>query len=147
MSTLRKLRRRNHTVENRLETIPWGPLPYEKAMSEVLLEFANPLLDDSDSNKSFRGKITMAAFCWNLALMPSNEQKAEINKFMDEISGRDAIKCDSLQEILHVLVDRKKALFTHDNRLIVNYEIIQEKAGPRLIVMSIPYQDYLSSNK
>jgi hypothetical protein len=42
-------------------------------MSEVLLEFAEPSLEDSDDDKSFRGKIDLAALSWNLTFMAPNE--------------------------------------------------------------------------
>jgi hypothetical protein len=46
-----------------------------------------------------------------------------------------------MQQSVHMLLDRKKALFADDKRLIVDYEVVQEKAGPRLLVMSTPVGD------
>jgi len=110
-------------------------------MSEVLLEFAEPLLEDSDDDESFRGKIAMAVLCWNLAILPPNEGEAELDSFVDELGGRVTFRHSGVHEALQMFIERKKALFAHDNRLIINYEIVEEKTGPRLLVMSTLFDD------
>lgn len=141
MSTLRKLRRKGHTPRNRLEPIPWRPLPPVRKMSEVLLEFAEPLLDAFDDDSHFRDLTAIAVFCWNLTFLPPKEGEAAINDIVKQMAGRDAFKGRGLREALRALIERKKALYADDNRLIVNYEIIQEESGPRLLVMSSPIED------
>ncbi|MHC4678787.1 MAG: hypothetical protein ACYTEK_08820 [Planctomycetota bacterium] len=141
MSTLRKLRRTSGTSRNRFEPILLEPLPFIRKMSEVLLEFAEPLLEAFDDDSHFRDVIAMAAFCWNLTLLQPNEREAAINDIVKQMAGRDAFKRVGVREALRVLLDRKKALFADDNRLIVNYEIVEEETGPRLLVMSSPIKD------
>ncbi len=141
MGTLRKLRRTSYTPGNRFESIPWEHLPYARKMSELLLEFAEPLLDDSDDDKSFRAKIGMAALSWNLTFVPPNEQEATLNGMVSELGRPDALMRRGIQESIHMLMDRKRTLFADDNRLIVNYEIVEERTGPRLLVMSSPVKD------
>jgi hypothetical protein len=141
MGTLRKLRRISHTHKSRFESIPWELLPYARKMSEVLLEFAEPLLEDSDDDESFRNKIALAALSWNLTCVPSNEQEATLNNMVEKLGGRDAFIRRGIQESIHMLMDRKRTLFANDNRLIINYEIVEEKTGPRLLVMSSPVKN------
>jgi len=141
MGALRKLRRTSHTSKDRFESIPWMPLPYARKMSEVLFEFAEPLLEDSDDDKSFRAKIALASLSWNLTFMVPNEQEAAVNDMVEELGGRDAFVRRGIWESIHMLMDRKRTLFADDNRLIINYEIVEEKTGPRLLVVSSPVKD------
>jgi hypothetical protein len=141
MGTLRKLRRISHTPKSRFESIPWELLPYARKMSEVLLEFAEPLLEDSDDDESFRSKIALAALSWNLTFMPSNEQEATLNNMVKELGRLDAFVRCGIKESIRMFIDRKRTLFANDNRLIINYEIVKEKTGPRLLVMSSPVKN------
>jgi hypothetical protein len=141
MGTLRKLRRTSHTPQSRFESIPWELLPYARKMSEVLLEFAEPLLEDSDDDESFRSKIALAALSWNLTFVPPNEQEATLNNMVEKLGGRDVFVRRGIQESIRMFIDRKRTLFADDNRLIVNYEIVKEKTGPRLLVMSSPVKN------
>ncbi len=43
-------------------------------MSEVLLDFANPLLDEAKSDKEKRTAITISALIWNASLLPEREK-------------------------------------------------------------------------
>lgn|GEM_PF-924083 len=138
MGTLRRLRRISHTPKSRFESIPCELLPYARKMSEVLLEFAEPLMEDSDDDESFRSKIALAALSWNLTLMPKNEQEATMHNIVEELGRFDAFVRCGVRESIRMLIDRKRTLFADDNRLIVNYEIVEEKTGPRLLVMSSP---------
>jgi hypothetical protein len=60
---------------------------------------------------------------------------------VEELGGRDAFVRRGIWESIHTLMDRKRTLFADDNRLIVNYEIVEEKTGSRLLVMSSPVKD------
>ena len=142
MNTLRKLRRKGHTPKNRLESIPWESLPPVRKMSEVLLEFAEPLLDAFDDDSHFRDLTAIAVFCWNLTFLSPKEREAAMNDVVDRMAGRDAFKGRGLREALRALIERKKTLYADDNRLIVNYEIVQERTGPRLLVMSSSNKSY-----
>ncbi len=141
MGTLRKLRRASRTLRNRLEPIPWELSSYARKMSEVLLEFAEPLLEDSDDDEAFGGKIALAALSWNLTFMSPNEHEAALNNMVEELGGRDAFIRHGIRDSVRMLINRKRALFANDNRLIINYEIVGEKSGPRLLVMSTPVKD------
>ncbi len=141
MGTLRKLRRAGHTSKNRFEFIPWELSSYVRKMSEVVLEFAEPLLEALDDDSHFKHGIAMAVFCWNLTFLPPNEQEAAMNDIVKRMAGRDVFKRVGLREAVRAMLDRKKALYADDNRLIVNCEVVKEKSGPRLLVMSSPIKD------
>lgn len=141
MSALRKLRRKDHLTGHGIEPFTGRPLPLEGEMSEVLLDFAEPILEGMCDDSYFDDAIAFSALCWNLALVPSQEQRAHLNDAADAMAGSDLFKQRGMQQSVHMLLDRKKALFADDKRLIVDYEVVQEKAGPRLLVMSTPVGD------
>jgi hypothetical protein len=106
-------------------------------MSEVLLDFAGPILQDLD-DRDFKAAITFSALCWNLALLRSEDQRTHLNNAISAIAESDPFKHREIQPFVRMLLDRKKALFADDKRLIVDYKVVEEAAGPRLLVTSTP---------
>jgi len=91
-------------------------------MSEVIADFAAPLLKEADDETSASVAISMAMMGWNLAVMPEDEQEDMIKEMIAKISktGSDAKYTES---IARVLISRKKELFSHIKKLIVGYDI------------------------
>ena len=141
MSTLRKLRRKDHSTGHGIEPFWTSPLLLEREMSEVLLDFAEPLLENIGDDRYFEQDVTFSALCWNLALAPLQEQRAHLNDALDAMAGFDLFKRHGIQQNVQMLLDRKEALFADAKRLIVDYEVVQEKTGPRLMVISAPVED------
>lgn len=50
----------------------------EKKMSEVLIEFAQPLLKVAKTPEQFRTAISLAGIAWNAALLPDEEIEKQI---------------------------------------------------------------------
>lgn len=95
-----------------------------KKMSDTLLEFAEPLIDPLMPYSEQEDKITLAATCWNLSLMPSEEKDKVIggmfSRFKKELGSEDSHLMDS---ILEEMLARKKKLFPNDKRAIVEWNI------------------------
>ena len=141
MSTLRKLKRSGRGADKGFESIPLEPLLPVRKMSEVLLDFAEPLLGESDDDRHFRAAISIAAVSWNMAFLPPKEWKVALSEVSKDMPKGDAFTDPEIREVLHSLVDRKKALFADDNRIIINYQVVGEGARPRLLVASAPADD------
>ena len=141
MSTLRKLRRKAYSTEHQIEPFEDCSLLFDDRMSEVLLDFAEPMLGNIPDSSYFDDAIAFSAVCWNLALMPSQEQRKHLNETVDAMAGSDLFKRDGIEQDIQMLLDRKKALFADNKRVIVDYEIVHEKTGPHLIVISAPFDD------
>ncbi len=147
MSTLRKLRRKEHSSEyGGIEPFRTSPLLLEREMSEVLLDFAEPLLENIGDDRYFEQAVTFSALCWNLALAPLQEQRAHLNDALDAMAGFDLFKRHGIQQNIQMLLNRKEALFADDKRLIVDYEVVQEETGPRLLVISTPVEEGHTEN-
>jgi hypothetical protein len=114
-------------------------------MSEVLLDFADPILEDLD-DRDFKAAIAFSSLCWNLALLRSEDQQTHLNDAIEAIAESDPFKHREIQPYVRMLLDRKEALFADDKRLIVDYEVVEEAAGPRLLVTSTPVKDLQTAN-
>jgi hypothetical protein len=97
-------------------------------MSEMLIELAEPLLElakkakPKDSQNAEDLAFSLAVVAWNISIDPSLEPPTEF---------------DSIQEfddLLNLLIERKKELFPFDNRLISGFSF-QENHGQRLLTV------------
>ncbi len=95
-----------------------------KKMSDTLLEFAGPLIDPLAPYSEQEDKIALAASCWNLSLMPSEEKDEVIggmfSRFKKELGSEGSHLMDSF---LGEMLARKKELFPNDKRAIVEWNI------------------------
>src|SRR5262249_25079492 len=107
------------------QVILQDPLGYEK-MSEILVEFAQPLLATAESRESIRKTIALAALTWNLSLLPERQQQQAFD------SGPLAEIPSEMKPMLLNLIERKKALFPDIHRLIRDFEVTGN--GPDLSV-------------
>lgn len=91
-------------------------------MSEVIADFAAPLLKEADDETSASVAISIAVMGWNLAVMPEDEQEDMIKEMIAKIPkpGSDAKYTES---IARMMISRKKELFSHIKKLIVGYDI------------------------
>jgi hypothetical protein len=135
MGGLRKLRRtgaERYAVEplrGDLEPQPWK-------LSTVILEFARPLRDRFPDDRDFEVVVELAIICWNLALFPEAEQKQELQSLLKEMAKGPADLAGEIQTWVKTLVDRKKALFGRDRRMVVSHTIVQEGDNRHVYVAS-----------
>ena len=128
MGALRKLERNRleRRKIGRVERIPFG---YARKMSDVLLDFAQPLVDAARNGDDFRIAITMAAACWNLSLRPEPERSATLKRMAKSDVFRPRLDASlELEQQMRALVARKEALFPDDKRAILDYQV---SGGPR----------------
>jgi len=106
-------------------------------MSEVILEFAEPLLEQCKDEKSAAGATGLAISVWNLSLLPEKSQGQEIIKMCSELTGSDDPKdYDELMDFAKVLLERKKKYYSDNKRAIANYQISGSGKNRRLDVAS-----------
>lgn len=81
-------------------------------MTESMALYAQPLLDDTDgSHEQMQQALSMAQICWNLALLPENEQR-DFRTQMQPMLGMDAAEftefCDG---VIEPMVKRHHEMF------------------------------------
>ena len=143
MGGMRKLRRRSRSTQYDVE--PLWPQQFFHAgkMSEVILDFAEPLLDaiDDDDDELFEEVISFAVICWNASFLPEKEQKQIFCSMVDGMAKSDVLLRLSVQNDIRLLLERKKAFFADDKRTVVNFKIIEENGSRRLLAISVLTKD------
>lgn len=94
----------------------------EQKMSEILLDFAEPLLDSyGDSKEAKQSIISLASIAWNAALLPNSNH--ETKKLIAEIVPDDEILAADMVHMVSILVKRKEEEFADINRFIVDFHL------------------------
>jgi hypothetical protein len=110
--------------------------PDQEKMSEVLLDFARPLLELSDDD-DFDNVIALAAACWNTALLPQEKQETSIKGLIDIVSSGTREDVQMVREIVRMLLERKRRYFPNNKRFIADYQISNSRSRRNLLVASI----------
>jgi hypothetical protein len=90
-------------------------------MSQVILDFAGPLLETCDDEASERKAISVAIFVWNTALLPEQEQKQTLDSYLSECrQSMPAEAFDALSGYIDQLLESKRTRFAHHREKITN---------------------------
>jgi hypothetical protein len=123
-----------------------GPLhasakPQREKLSAVILDFARPLTENVDDGH-FDIAITLAVLCWNVALLPEDKQEQELRLIASTMAkDKPSGFADEMMSWTRWLLDRKKKLFGHDRRMVVNYTLENKGDEFHLYVASAPVPD------
>lgn len=103
-------------------------------MSDILLEYGEPLLDtiDSDNKAEYEKAIMISMMLWNCAIMqeaPKGRKKIEkmLKPIMPDAESRSVVK---------YMLERKREMFPDNKRMIMNYELAETPDGFHLSVAS-----------
>lgn len=110
----------------------------ERKMSDIIIEFAEPLLDQSTSIEEDKVAIKKAIHYWNIFVLPKNYQ-SKYEDMMQALqkASRDEASSEYLEDendIMSFMKDRKEKLFPDNHRVILNYECIDTPDGVHLNV-------------
>jgi hypothetical protein len=136
MGGLRRLKRRSahryevEPLQGDLEAAYWEPEDWK--LSTRILEIAKPLTDKAVDNDEFETMVRMAALCWNIALLPADQQEQRLRSLIDETMAKHEPQgfVSEAQAWGRVLLDRKRKLFGNDRRMVVDYTM--ERVGGSL---------------
>ncbi|MBY0272891.1 MAG: SEC-C domain-containing protein [Alphaproteobacteria bacterium] len=110
-------------------------------MSEILLEFAEELLDSAKNDEEKEGIIMMAIIAWNIAIITDEDIESTIDCIDDYLQSLDFKKKSEEKEavscVLHALVEKKWIEYPDVQRFIVDFEVIETKDQFRLNVASL----------
>ncbi len=106
-----------------------------RPLSEILLEFAQPLLGDKPDERRFRAIMDQVVLLWNLALLPPTKQ----DFYWKQIAGRlrQGLPPQVVPEYLRELrawLRWRKSHYGDDRRAISHYELKWVNGEPRLKV-------------
>jgi hypothetical protein len=109
---------------------------YDVKMSEVIIEFADPLLREAQTEKAYEISIAMAVTCWNLAIMPENKHEELISE-ITRTSTSEHYRKDT-ESVVRMFIERKKLLFSHIRKIVVNHSI-QFSEGKMMLNVASTY--------
>ena len=120
-NTLSKKKKTTTTTENKL--------------SQVIMEFVEPLSERIDDIVITKRIIEFGIIIWNLSFLPIGERAEQKNLIMKSFSMiEDEQDDDGFNEIYDYLIFRKDTLYKNDRRFVVNYKIDDREDNSHLSV-------------
>lgn len=95
-------------------------------MSEVIINFADELLDMANNFKQYERALIIAIVAWNLSMVDNDKRTDAINDLLDRLMiDKDSNAAKDMLDILNWHIEKKQSLYPDINRLIMDYEIIR----------------------
>ncbi len=112
--------------------------PNMTKMSEIIIDYAQPLLNVAKNDEEQKKAISIAIAIWNLSLYPKEMQSEYIGKITEIMtaSRKDSELSENEKEVLNFLMKRKKTLFPEIKRVILDYEYVETPKGFHINVVS-----------
>ncbi len=105
-------------------------------MSEIIIEYADELLNYADTIEQKEKAIMLAVVAWNLGLTDKKEQ--EIENFLKTMKiKKQSNNWDDLFNILQGLIYKKQAQYASIKRFIVDYQFVKLDDGFHLNIASL----------
>ena len=116
------------------------PLEYASArkLSEVVLEFAEPLTDAVEGTEGEEKAIRMSITLWNASLLPKQKALETIRPALDDMAKGDQVLKSEFHSMFDMMYERKQNYFSSDKRFIVDYTLEENREGFYLQVASTP---------
>jgi hypothetical protein len=98
--------------------------PETGKMSQVMLDFAQPLLDKCEDTDSMKGAISMAIAVWNMSFLSPEKQDEMLEQLIgDRKAFSDARDLAEVVATMDTLIERKKKYFADKKRVIVDFQM------------------------
>ena len=87
-------------------------------MAESIVAYAQPLLDETDgSHEQMQNALSIAQFCWNLALLPEAEQQDSLAQMRPTLKMNAAEFADFCESVVVPMIQRHREMFPNMPRL------------------------------
>lgn len=113
-----------------------------RRISNILLEFASPLITKIDTANTFQFKLMLyfAAIAWNFSYFKEGEERKEaLDRFLlnnDQFSGD---RKTQMYTIVNSLAMRKKQNFWQYDFMLINFETVKGEKDSTVMATAIPY--------
>ncbi len=102
---------------------------YDHKMSQVILEFAEPVLQKCEADVQQGVVIGLSIVVWNASFV-SEERREESKKDIIEKMSSNDLEAQFILDIWHSLLARKERYFPHVKRVVLKHKVID--LGDRL---------------
>lgn len=111
---------------------------HSNKLSDALIEFGKPMLEQCRSNKQEKKAMGLLVFIWNAANMPEFSTE-ELSDMLGDLIGKgDPELLSDMNEIVHEYIVRKNQFFADDKRLVESFNLTHTKEGLHL---EVAYRD------
>ena len=110
----------------------------QRKLSEVLLEFAEPMIEATDDITSEEDAVRMSITLWNASLQSKEAGIESITTAVDKIHDGDSETLSDYLNIFETMYARKQELFPNDKRFSVDYSLTRNEDSIYLEVASTP---------
>jgi hypothetical protein len=107
-------------------------------MSEVILDFAESLLEMTENEDQEEQAISIAILIWNLSLTPEKTRKKHVKELAAAMVDPDEhpeIAAENM-ETIQALIKRKERIYPDISRAIVSHDMVRTPDGIHLNVAS-----------
>jgi len=134
---MRKLRRSSLAKRYEVEPLRLQKSLSARKLSQVILDFAQPLSNASDDDRFFKNAIACAVLCWNLSFLKEKEQQRQMRSIVNKLSKSGQLTRFEIRDCVQMLLERKRNFFADDRRMVINYEVVEEEDSRHLFVASM----------
>ena len=118
------------------------PTEYVSAnkLSEVILEYAEPLTNVADGSEVEERAIRMSVTLWNASLLPKQKALETMEPALEDMAQGDQLLKSEFYLMFELMYKRKQSLFPNDKRFIVDYTLEENDGDFYLQVASTPFE-------
>jgi hypothetical protein len=96
-------------------------------ISDALGKLVKPYWESGMPLSAMQMLVSFGAVAWNMSIVPELEQAAEFDRMMTQIGqGQEAEGITIVKALITEMIERKRMLFPEDDRVIVNFKVIEE---------------------
>jgi hypothetical protein len=143
-------KRRREIDIKRIDLLPADIFPEDailhefqgRRISNILLEFASPLITNIDSSNAFQFRLMLyfAAVAWNFSYFKEGEERKEaLDRFLLNSEQFSDEKKTQMYTIVNSLSMRKKKTFWQYDFMLVNFETVKSEKDSTVVACAIPY--------
>lgn len=122
-TSINKLKKRNTAGATFVDSDKIGAVK----MSEIILEYADELLELSPTRTDKENTIGLVIVAWNISLADEDKRAEMIDSFLVNVLNVEKNSCewDETHEIFCMLIEKKLYEYPSLDRLILDFEFIQ----------------------
>ncbi len=143
-------KRRREVDIQKVNLLPLDVFPEEailheyqgRRVSNILLEFASPLITKIDPSNAFQFKLMLyfSAVAWNFSYFKEGAERQEaLERFLTNNEQFAGDKKNQMHNIVNSLSMRKKQSFWQYDFMLVNFETIKGEKDSTVLACAIPY--------
>lgn len=118
-------------LKKRIQAIKERKVSSANDLSDVLLSFCRPLLQEAQSLSGEDNAVGLGVFAWNAAFLDKDRWTANLKRSLEQFALSPDAQ-ETLEGIVGEMIRQKKLMYPNDMRVITNYDVQVE--GDKVIL-------------